>query len=353
MSNLKCQNHILNVKSFKILVVVLSFAFLVLSLASQSGALAQTSRSITAIPPRLEIKGEPGTTVQELVKFRNESDTEQAIQIITQDFIVEDTAGTPVFVESETSGRWSLASWMSIKPNKVLVAPKTSRSFSLIIDIPKDALPGGHYAGVIYTPAEYSQIGQFSAPQTGALGTAGNVGTLVYLTVAGPVTENAIIKRFSTPKFSEYGPIPFTTEIANNSDIHIQPQGVIKIKNMLDKEVVNLKLDPRNIFPGASYVYENVWNKQWLFGRYKASLDAGYGTGQVVSAIIFFWVIPWKLMAISLLAIAIIILLIKLIRKKMKKKEEKSLRQGDPERSRMDSSDGGTAMEKKIKEKKE
>ena len=314
---------------------------------------AQTaSRSITAIPPRLEIKGEPGTTVRELVKFRNESDTEQAIQIITQDFIVEDTAGTPVFVAEETSGRWSLASWMTIQPSRVLVAAKTSRSFSLIIDIPKDALPGGHYAGVIYTPAEYSQIGQSSAPQTGALGTAGNVGTLVYLTVAGPVTENAIIKRFSAPKFSEYGPIPFTTEITNNSDIHIQPQGVIKIKNILDQEVANLKLEPRNIFPGASYVYENIWNKQLLFGRYKASLNAAYATGQVVSAIIFFWVIPWKLIAISLLAIAIIILLIKLIRRKLNKKEEESPSCEVTELS-SGSSDGGTAMKEELEKKAE
>jgi predicted MFS family arabinose efflux permease len=50
-------------------------------------------------------------------------------------------------------------------------------------------------------------------------------------------------------------------------------------------------------------------------GRYKAQLQAGYGTtGNALMATLFFWVIPWRLIVLVLTIIAIMVCLSYLLR---------------------------------------
>ena len=53
-----------------------------------------------------------------------------------------------------------------------------------------------------------------------------------------------------------------------------------------------------------------------MLGRYKAQINAAYGTtGQLLTATLFFWVLPYKLIALALAIVIVIILLIKLKKK--------------------------------------
>ncbi len=81
-----------------------------------------------------------------------------------------------------------------------------------------------------------------------------------------------------------------------------------------------------NIFPFTSRDFTVSLNKQLLLGRFKAILTAAYGTaGQVATATIFFWVIPYKLI-ITLIAIFIVIVLIV----KLKKINEQEMENSQP-----------------------
>lgn len=290
--------------------------------------LARSARAqnqiFTAIPPRLEIKAKPGEFVQKTIQFRNEGDQTAYLTIVSKDFIVKDTAGTPEFVTSLVSGRWAASSWIRLSPTSVAVAPKQTVNITLSANVPLDALPGGHYAGVLYQ-------GTGTAPRVGTGVGAGTgvqqiVGTLVYLTVEGPVTEQALVKRFEVPRFLEFGPVPFTTEILNQSDLHISPKGQITVRNMLGKVTTVMPLEERNIFPGASFVYTNTWNSKYLLGRYRADLSTAYGSqGHTLAATIYFIVFPVRIALAVVLAIVIIILIILFIRRRQKEKEELEL----------------------------
>lgn len=287
--------------------------------------LAQSARAqtqiFTAIPPRLEISAKPGEFVQKTIQFRNEGDTTAYLTIVSKDFIVKDTAGTPEFVTSLVSGRWAASSWVRLSPTSVAVAPKQTVNITLSANVPLDALPGGHYAGVLYQ-------GTGTAPRIGTgigAGTAVQqiVGTLVYLTVEGPVTESALVKRFEVPRFLEFGPVPFTTEILNQSDLHVAPKGQITVRNMFGKVMTIMPLEDRNIFPGASFVYTNTWNTKYLLGRYRADLALAYGSsGKALVATLYFIVFPVKIALAVILAVVIVILIILFIRKQKKEKEE-------------------------------
>ncbi|MFA5025834.1 MAG: hypothetical protein WC503_04985 [Candidatus Shapirobacteria bacterium] len=269
-------------------------------------SMAQNSLGMSAIPPRLEIIAKPGEVITKEIKIRNESKNEKFINTSIQDFIVTDDLGTPLQIENtdQSTNRWAASSWIQVSPSKIKLKPGEIKSLVLTIITPDDAIPGGHYAMVLHTPNNDVTISQTGA----AIQT--NVGTLVYITVPGKVTENASIKEFSAPKFLEYGPVDFKTIITNLSDVHITPAGSINVYNTLGFQTSSIKLNNTNIFPYTSREFVNTLNHKIMFGRYKAQINAVYGTsGQLLTATLFFWVIPYKLVALIILIIIIILIL--------------------------------------------
>lgn len=279
------------------------------------------SNGLSAIPPRLEVTVPADSTNSQAVKIRNESNETKTIKITIRDFVVNDNKGTPNFIDdiSEVaSNRWAASSWIQISPSSLTLKPRETKSLTLTVLPPANALPGGHYAAVVYSPESGSiGTGTGASVQT-------NVGTLVYVTVPGDINQKATIQSFSAPRFSEFGPIDFKATIKNSSDIHIQPVGSITIKNWFGGKTAQLALENTNIFPYTTRDFQNTLDRKWLFGRYKATLNAVYGTaGGLITTTIPFWVIPWRLIILIIAAIAIITALI-IITKNKSKKDPKS-----------------------------
>jgi hypothetical protein len=314
----------MNKTAQKLILIVFGFSLLLISYyllpSNVSAQTTTTTQIFTAIPPRVEVSAKPGEQVKKILQFRNEGDETAYLSIIAKDFIVTKDNGQPDFVDSKVSGRWSAASWLRLTPTTMAVPPKATTNITLNIIVPFDALPGGHYAGVLYqskgTPV---QNGQGVGVGTGVQQI---VGSLVYITVAGPVKENALVKRFDIPGFSEYGPVPIITEITNQSDVHITPKGQITIRNIFGQNVANINLDERNIFPGASLIYNNSLDQKVLIGRFRADLIAAYGTGNTLSATVYFWVFPWKIALVIILTIILILLIIKVGYKQIKVRQD-------------------------------
>lgn len=284
---------------------------------------AQSALGLTAIPPRLEVTVEPGEYVTKEIKIRNESTIEKIITTDVSDFIVQDNSGTPVKINTTTSdNRWAASNWIHVSESRIKIKPGETKSLMVTIIAPDNATAGGHYAMVLHNPNNEAVLSENSA----SIET--NVGTLVYITIPGKIKQDAKIDEFMTPfKFQEYGPINFSTVISNLSDIHIKPQGVIRITNMLGLKTATVPFNEKeyNIFPLTSRSFDSKLNKKWLFGRYKAHIESPYGTaGGVLTATIFFWVIPWRLILLITAAIIIIVLLVLLFKKpdELKEKEE-------------------------------
>jgi hypothetical protein len=304
----------LNIKPLKLkavfLFIALSLGWLVLHKAQT--AQAQSSITLTAIPPRVEIKAKPGETVQETIKVRNDTDTEIPVTSEVIDFIVIDDKGTPLPVDEEVSGRWSLASWITIAPTKLILQPREVQPIYVVVTVPEDALPGGHYAMVLHQPLAEATIAQ----ETGSM-VAQKVGSLFFLTVEGPITEDAKARLIADKAFAEYGPINFTAIINNLSDVHIRPIASIEVKNMLNQMSSLINLEEYNIFPLKSRSYTASFPGKWHFGRYTATLTAAYGIqGNKAKAQVIFWIIPWKLILVIILLILVILITYYTVKKK-------------------------------------
>jgi hypothetical protein len=289
--------------------------FLLLTLYSLNPAFvrAQTAQGLTAIPPRIEVTVKPGAAVTKEIKVRNDSNTPKTISLEVKDFIVSDELGTPIPLDgiSETANRWAASTWVQISATKVLLKANETKALTVTIIVPDKATAGGHYAMILQTPDNADT----TINGTGSIITT-RVGTLLYITVPGNIKEDAKITNFSGPAFLEYGPVNFSGTFVNLSDVHIIPAGSVTITDLLGLKVGQVYLPETRIFPLTQRNIDITYPAKWLLGRFQAQLNAVYGTqGQLLTATLFFWVIPWRLIVLLIAAVIVLYFIVVITRR--------------------------------------
>jgi uncharacterized membrane protein len=318
--------------------------FLVLSgsIVLARRANAQQILPLTVIPPKQEMLINPGESYSTTVKFENLGTTPVSGAISVLDFIVTDTHGTPVFLDNpQVIGtttipeKYSAAKWIKLYTDRMTISANDNVSLPITINVPKNAAPGGRYAAVLFAPVGSLTLG--NPTSAGETPISVRIASLLYIRVAGPITEKATVVKFQAPTFLEYGPVSITTEILNQGDYHITPQGSVSITNMFGRVVSTSALDTKNIFPGTSRDYVNSLGEKLMFGKFTVTLAATYGDlGQPLTSTLTMWIFPWKTATAILLAIIIIILLIVMWYKKVIKKEAKLVEQLKEEKTELE-----------------
>lgn len=275
------------------------------------------SMSLIVSPPRIDLEGKPGDVLQQTIKVTNSGDKDITISAKVADFIVQDNSGTPIQITTSASGKYLASPWFLIDRPEFTLKPQQTESIVAIIEIPKGALPGGHYAGVYFFPTTKTKL-----DSTGAI-IVPQIGSLFGITIAGDMKYDALIKDFSVKtSIAEFGPIDFSTTIENQSDTHIKPTLNITVKDMIGRKLADLPLDSVNIFPFTSRTLKGTWQTVWGFGRYTATVSASYGPGLVANRTLYFWIMPYRLIAAILVVLLVIIVLYIVIRRHLKHRED-------------------------------
>lgn len=264
---------------------------------------AQTvDQKITIVPPSIAFSVRPGDKKEGILKVKNEGDNTISFKANVQDFIVDDTKGTPDFVpQGSFAKQFSASAWIGVVPDSFTIAPHSTITLNYYLQVPLNARPGGHYAGILYQPTQTLGGSKDTGPAVQA-----QLGTLFSLDVAGPIHEEADITKFMAEHgFYEYGPVSLLTEVKNLGDLHIKPLANITITDMLGRRVGVIPLDQHNIFPLAARDFVNVFGNKWMFGPFTAKLVGSYGRdGNLpLTASFTFWVFPWKVMVVIILLI--------------------------------------------------
>lgn len=274
--------------------------------------------SLIVSPPSVTLSGKPGEVLQKSIKVTNNSaDQELILKALVKDFIVSDNEGTPVLVDTATSGKYLASPWFTLEKTEFTIPPKSSTQIVVLINVPISALPGGHYAGVFFQPVPARGL-----KNTVSYATA-QVGSLFDITVAGNINYNALITDFSVKSnIAEFGPIDFSATIENQSDTHIRPTTTLTVRDMIGRKMADIKLDEVNIFPFTSRTLNGTWDTVWGLGRYTATLTAAYGPGLVATRDLTFWIMPYRLIAAVLVILLVVIVLFILIRRHLKHLED-------------------------------
>lgn len=270
--------------------------------------------SLVVSPPRNEIEGKPGETIQKTIKITNNSETSELIlKVLVKDFIVQDDLGTPIPVSPTIAGKYLASPWFTLEKDEIVIPAKTTDQVVVIVTIPDNALPGGHYAGVFFQPVPARNM------KNTVSYTAAQVGSLYSVNIPGDIKFDAVITNFSTKmNVSEFGPIDFSATIENQSDTHIKPIANIVIHDMIGRKLADLPLEETNIFPYTSRLFSSSWENIWGLGRYTATLTASYGPGLVATRVLYFWIMPYRLLLTILVIALVIVAAIILIRRHLK-----------------------------------
>jgi hypothetical protein len=310
--------------------------------ASRVHAQNQQILPLTVIPPKQEVLINPGERFSTSVKFVNQGDSPVTGALQVLDFIVEDDAGTPIFLDNpqvvgttQIPAKYSAAKWITTPQDSLTIAGRGNVAVPITINVPANAAPGGRYAAVLFQPEGSLTLGNPESAQETPI--AIRLASLIYIRVAGPISESATVTKFQGPTFLEYGPASITTQILNQGNYHITPQGAVTLKDVFGRVVAKSDLETKNIFPGTSRSYINQLGQKLMIGRFTVNLDAKYGdTGKLLAASFVMWIFPWKIMLAILLAFIIIVLTGTMWYKRIKKKEEKLVEELKEEKTELE-----------------
>lgn len=249
---------------FTILAVIALGVFFIALPTSSS---AQTGRAITIIPPNFELFANPGDSITEVMRVRNDSEFPETFSVVLEDFAAAGEEGEVVLEEPEDT--FSLARWIEPEARDIILQPREERPFRFTINVPRDAEPGGHYASLLLASAGEDIEGGAAVTQ--------RIGSLILLRVSGNVVEEALIESFHVPSHSQAGPIEFALRVKNEGNVHVRPRGTIIITNILGQKVDEIPLAGANVIPGAVRRMVTTWDNPGTIGHYTATLVATYG----------------------------------------------------------------------------
>jgi hypothetical protein len=265
---------------------------------------AQEAVSFSVSPSIFDMTANPSQTWQSTLRVINVNSFELIVYIDIANFIPKDEGGVPKFIpiDKSVSEQATFAEWISTV-KEITIPPEQTVEIPLKIQVPSDASPGGHYAAVMVSTRPTS-----AQDNTNNVQTAQIISSLIFLRVTGDITENSTIRSFRTADYFISRPeTNFEIRIENKGNVHVQPQGEIKIFNMWGQErgivPINQQTLFGNVLPNSVRKFSFSWKSEWSItdiGRYRAVATMAYGvdTRQFMTADTAFWVIPWKILLV-------------------------------------------------------
>ena len=293
--------------------------------------------ALTISPPLIELELDPGETVAKTIKVLNETSEPLKLFLSIEKFRAKGEEGQAEFFSAQEE-EYIFYDWINIKKDPILLMPQERAEIPFIVTVPKNAEPGGYYSAIFWASSPPN------VEDKTAIGVVSKTGTLIFLKVRGEVNEKGEVLEFNTVNnkhFFSHLPVDFFVRVENLGNIHVKPNGKIKVINYFNKltAALNVNVKQGNILPQSVRRFETSWDAKksknsilrknrnifqnfWqelkneknnlAFGHYSAYLSLNYGQKeQIARGGLTFWIIPWRIIIVSIIILIILILLIK------------------------------------------
>lgn len=285
--------------------------------AESTEAVSDSASGIEVSPASFTLTAKPGAQLTREIKLTNPLSKEVTLFPRALDFYTDNDAGVPIFYypEDEITSKYFLAKWISFVDKSITIEAKGTRTVEYSIIVPEDGEPGGHYAAVLFSTKEPS------ASETDTqVGVVGLIGSLVFLTVEGKVTQQLTISKFDAPQLTTASPVNLELLVKNTGNVHLKPQGIIEIRNWRKAVVSSLEVNKGGslALPDSERKFTFKWENNWKnVGYYTASAELKYGDNQTpTSKQIAIIVLPvWFLITLGALLLLIILWIIRRYRR--------------------------------------
>lgn len=278
------------------------------------GVLAAETVGFQISPPVQTLALDRGTSTRQTIKITNLTNTQMTLQLGKANFVAKGEEGEVELID-DAAPLYSLSPFFSLSQPTITIAPRSTSEMQYIVTIPQNAEPGGRYGSITFDTIQT----KLPSGQSGAA-VKQRLAALVFLRINGAANEQVEIKSFSTDKsFYQYGPINFTTRIKNLGNVHEKPTGEIVIKNMLGLTTAKVKIDERQVLPQSIRKLQAKLDRKLMFGKYTATLTLKNGTIQTLTAKTSFTVIPYTIIALTIVVVLILFFIYRRTRKRFKR----------------------------------
>lgn len=285
-------------------------------LAPSSLAAAQaagTGQALEIGPPVISITGDPGQSLSTNISLRDVSASDLYVTSQVNDFEAGGEDGTPKVILDNSVSPFSIKNWIPpITPSTL--KSRQVKTIKVAINIPINAAPGGYYGIIRFTGVPPELKGSSGVSLNASLG------SLVFIKVSGQAKEQINIEEFSVnsgdgqaTSLLQGKPITFVQRVKNTGNTFEQPTGIVTIKDMFGKTVATLQVnsEQRLVLSDSTRKFEqklddSVIGNKILFGKYTADFTLTYGGSSTeIKQSISFWVIPYTLIAVIIIALII------------------------------------------------
>ncbi len=294
------------------------FIVATLLIANRNNVLSQTGAgfNIELSPGKINVNIEPGDTYVETFRIGNYSGAARTLFLYVRDFTVINEEGSPTFFENEEldekARKFALSQWIKVPFEQINLENREVREIDVVIEVPEDAEAGGHY-GAFFV--------QTQAPEVSgtAVESVGRLASLMLVNVPGDVDEEVVIAKAFTdkPVYWEDNPkIEFITFLKNEGNVHGIPVGAFNITGGYGAKPRSVIYNTNQgaVLPGAperriseTFRLDKKSGLVPPIGKFTVDLVARYGTSNLpLETTIFFWLLPIKFIAISVLTVIVI-----------------------------------------------
>ena len=327
-----------------LLLLTLALALPLVGVASVALAAESKPLNLVTSPLPINLTTEPGTSTTTDIKVKQNSGGTERLKVSLMKFSAYGDEGKPKLLDREPGD--DFFDWVKFDKTVFDAPNNVWQTVKMTITVPKTAAFGYYYA-VVFT-REGDDVSR--AGNTNSIAGGSAVLVLLDAKVPGAKRQVSLASLTSDHNVYEFLPATFRVKLKNTGNVHVVPHGNIFIlRGKTPIATLDLNGEQGNILPGSNRIYPVEWtdgfphfekvvedgkvkvddNKRpvmrlvWKnggagdkdirphvrMGKYTAHLFAVYddGTRDVpVEAEVSFWVIPWRLIAGSLLVLALV-----------------------------------------------
>ncbi|MDP3093702.1 MAG: hypothetical protein Q8N16_02965 [bacterium] len=274
-------------------------------------------KDFTVGPAQNEVFLDPGAEATKNLMVTSRLGKTTSFIITLEDFKGTTTGETSaLLLGGERNGPYSLIDYLKPETTEFTLNHGERIALPIKISIPADAEPGGRYGAVLVSITNPVEIKSQEGEVVGGINVTGRVAALYLVRVRGDVEEDGFLREIRTvgPKkwFYDKGPISLELLFENRGSVHLNLYGVIEIRNLFNKKVGEIKLDPWFAMPQSLRSRVVKFDRSLLFGRYTALASINRGYDDIVDQkSVNFWVIPWKFLAAGIIILGLFAFLLR------------------------------------------
>lgn len=231
--------------------------------------------SISVAPIRVEHSVPAGGSITEAISVINDDTSPAHLRVKVEDWALTQD-GAVNFAKGGTQPH-SAASWIRVNPKEFTLGPGQSQDVRYSLTVPKDAVPGGYRAAIIFATVPPPTPGE----KQKRVMLEGRIATILYETVGRPMPSGEITGL--SFRLNSEGRPEFTVSFQNTGQVHVRTRGEIIIRDKGRKEIAKVPLPDLPILPQSRRDFKVTSGEKLPSGDYVAELIMDIGRKELLA----------------------------------------------------------------------